>query len=239
MMIRCVLMDIEGTIISVAFVRDVLFPYSTRRLASFLQEHREDPTISQWVELCQDTVTQEIGRRPAYEELHAILGRWIEEDRKHPGLKALQGIIWEEGYRTGAFAPELYEDVVPALNRWRRNGLHLALYSSGSELAQRLLLEHTTNGNLTELFSGFFDTRIGIKNEAASYRHIAGRMAFRCEEMLFLSDAESELDTAITAGLQTAHIVRPGTRPGTRHPIYSTFEDLCRTSSTFPEMIAL
>ena len=237
-MIRCVLMDIEGTIISVAFVRDVLFPYSKRRLASFLQGHHEDLTVRPWAEVCQDTVTQEMGRRPAYEDLHAILGRWIEEDRKHPGLKAIQGLIWQEGYRTGAFAPDLYEDVVPALNRWQRNGLRLALYSSGSEQAQRLLVEHTTDGNLTELFSSFFDTRIGAKTEAASYRHIADRMALRCEDMLFLSDAEPELDAAIAAGLQTAHIVRPGTRPGTRHQICSTFEDLCRTGSTFTEMIA-
>lgn len=237
-MIRCVLMDIEGTIIPVAFVRDVLFPYAKRRLAAFLREQHEEPVVRQWAEVCQETVTQELGRRPAYEELSDILGRWIEEDRKHPGLKAIQGMIWQEGYRTGAFAPALYEDVVPALHRWRKNGLRLALYSSGSEQAQRLLVEHTTDGNLTELFSRFFDTRIGAKTETASYQHIADRMALRAEDILFLSDTEPELDAAAAAGLQTAHIVRPGTRPGTRHPTCSTFADLSRADSTFNEMIA-
>ncbi|MEK7763874.1 MAG: acireductone synthase, partial [Nitrospirota bacterium] len=144
-MIRCVLMDIEGTIISVAFVREVLFPYAKHRLAAFLQEQQNEPALRQWADACQDTVAQELGRRPSYEELPGILSRWIEEDRKHPGLKAIQGMIWHEGYRAGAFAPGLYEDVVPVLNRWRRNGLRLALYSSGSEQAQRLLVEHTTD----------------------------------------------------------------------------------------------
>jgi len=237
-MIRCVLMDIEGTIIPVAFVRDVLFPYAKHRLAAFLQEQHEEPAVRQWAEVCQDTVTLERGRRPAYEELSAILGRWIEEDRKHPGLKGIQGMIWQEGYRTGAFAPELYEEVAPALDHWRRNSLKLALYSSGSEQAQRLLLEHTTDGNLTELFSNFFDTRIGGKTETASYQRIVDHMALRAEEILFLSDIEAELDAAAAAGLQTAHIVRPGTPPGTRHRMYATFDDLSRTDSTFHELFA-
>ena len=237
-MIRCVLMDIEGTIISVAFVREVLFPYAKHRLAAFLQEQQQKPAIRQWAEACQDTVTQELGQRPAYEELSDILGRWIEEDRKHPGLKAIQGMIWQEGYRTGAFTPDLYDDVVPALDRWRRNGLRLALYSSGSEQAQRLLVEHTTDGDLTGLFSNFFDTRIGAKTERASYRHITDRMALRSEDILFLSDTETELDAAAAAGLQTTHIVRPGTHPGTRHPISSTFDSFSLKDSTFNEMIA-
>ena len=237
-MIRCVLMDIEGTIIPVAFVRDVLFPYAKHRLAAFLREQHEEPAVRHWAEICQDTVTLELGRRPDYEELSDILSRWIEEDRKHSGLKGIQGMIWQEGYRTGAFAPDLYREVAPALDRWRRNGLRLALYSSGSEQAQRLLLEHTTDGNLTELFSNFFDTRIGAKSETASYQRIADHMAVRAEEILFLSDIEAELDAAAAAGLQTAHIVRPGTLPGTRHRMCSTFDDLSRADSIFSELLA-
>jgi enolase-phosphatase E1 len=237
-MIRCVLMDIEGTIIPVAFVHDVLFPYAKHRLAAFLREQHEEAAVRQWAEVCQDTVTLERGRRPDYEELSDILSRWIEEDRKHPGLKGIQGMIWQEGYRTGAFAPDLYREVAPALDRWRRNGLRLALYSSGSEQAQRLLLEHTTDGNLTELFSDFFDTRIGAKSETASYQRIADHMAVRAEEILFLSDIEAELDAAAAAGLRTAHIVRPGTLPGTRHRMCSTFDDLSRADSIFSELLA-
>jgi enolase-phosphatase E1 len=123
-MIRCVLMDIEGTIISVAFVREVLFPYAKHRLAAFLREQQDVPALRQWAEACQDTVAQELGRRPSYEELPGILCRWIEEDRKHPGLKAIQGMIWHEGYRAGAFTPGLYEDVVPVPSILRDRNRH-------------------------------------------------------------------------------------------------------------------
>jgi enolase-phosphatase E1 len=226
MTITCVLLDIEGTILPVTFVREVLFPYSQRRMASFLRDQSGTPIVRHWAAVCQDSIGEEQGQRPSYEDLPHFLDRWIAEDRKHPGLKALQGMIWEEGYRTGAFAPSLYEDVVPALHRWHWSGLRLALYSSGSEQAQRLLLEHTTAGNLTELFSSFFDTGVGPKTVAVSYRKITELMSLQPERILFLSDMELELDAARAAGMLTAHVVRPGTRPGTRHPICSTFDDI-------------
>lgn len=233
-MIRCVLMDIEGTIISVAFVREVLFPYAKHRLAAFLREQQGAPALCQWAEACQDTVAQELGRRPSYEELPDILCRWIEEDRKHPGLKAIQGMIWHEGYRAGAFTPGLYEDVVPVLNRWRRNGLRLALYSSGSEQAQRLLVEHTTDGDLTGLFSNFFDTSIGTKTVTDSYRRISQILALSSEDILFLSDIEAELDAAAEAGFNTTQVVRAGTNAGTAHPVCSNFGDMALDLSEPP-----
>jgi enolase-phosphatase E1 len=233
-MIRCVLMDIEGTIISVAFVREVLFPYATHRLAAFLREQQDAPALRQWAEACLDTVAQELGQRPSYEELPGILGRWIEEDRKHPGLKAIQGMIWHEGYRAGAFTPGLYEDVAPALNRWQRNGLLLALYSSGSEQAQRLFVEHTTDGDLTGLFSNFFDTSIGAKTETASYRRIAQILALSSNNILFLSDIEAELDAAAEAGFNTTQIVRAGTNAGTAHPVCSNFGDMAQFDLSNP-----
>ena len=233
-MIRCVLMDIEGTIISVAFVREVLFPYAKHRLAAFLREQQDVPALQQWTTACLDTVAQELGRRPSYEELPGILSRWIEEDRKHPGLKAIQGMIWHEGYRAGAFTPGLYEDVAPALKRWRRNGLQLALYSSGSEQAQRLLVEHTTDGDLTGLFSNFFDTSIGAKTETASYRRIGQVLAFSSHDILFLSDIEAELDAAAEAGFNTTQIVRAGTNAGTAHPVCSNFDDMAQFDRSEP-----
>lgn len=233
-MIRCVLMDIEGTIISVAFVREVLFPYAKHRLAAFLREQQDVPALRQWAKACQDTVAQELGRHPSYEELPGILGRWIEEDRKLPGLKAIQGMIWHEGYRAGAFTPGLYEDVAPALKRWRRNGLRLALYSSGSEQAQRLLVEHTTDGDLTGLFSNFFDTSIGAKTETASYRRIGQILALSSKDILFLSDIEAELDAAAEAGFNTTQIVRAGTNAGTAHPVCLNFGDIAHFDRSEP-----
>lgn len=226
MPIRCVLLDIEGTIIRMEFVKDVLFPYAKKHMASFLHAHRDDSAVSRWAAVCQETIVQESGTRPSYEDLSGILDQWIDEDRKHQGLKALQGMIWEEGYRVGAFAPDLYKDVTPSLRSWRQNNLELALYSSGSEQAQRLLIRHTTDGDLTPLFSYFFDTGMGPKKEPDSYTRIADRLGVPSEEILFLSDNESELDAAAAAGLPVIQVVRPGASPGSRHRCCTTFHDL-------------
>lgn len=225
-MIRCVLMDIEGTILSVAFVRDVLFPYSQRRLISFLEQHRHNSTVRDLTAQCLDTIAQETGEHAGYEELPTILRRWIEDDRKHAGLKTLQGLIWEEGYRAGAFTPALYADVVPILRLWHASRLQLAVYSSGSVLAQQLLLAHTTHGDLTGLFSHFFDTAVGAKSDCASYRLIAEKLALPAAKILFLSDSEAELDAAAGAGLLVTQLLREGTSASARHPTISSFNQL-------------
>ncbi|HEU4683041.1 MAG TPA: acireductone synthase [Nitrospira sp.] len=234
---RCVVMDIEGTILPIAFVRDVLFPYAKRRMASFLQERRADSGVRQWAALCQESIADETGIRIDYDHLADILDQWIEQDRKHRGLKALQGMIWEEGYERGAFAPALYDDVLPALIAWRAAGLQLALYSSGSEQAQRLLLGHTTKGDITGFFSHLFDTRVGAKTDPKSFRRIAAELQLAPEALHFLSDVELELDAAHSAGLRVTQIARPGTPPSTRHPVAGDFRSLTlkdplQTSST-------
>jgi enolase-phosphatase E1 len=239
MTIRCILLDIEGTIIPATFVRDVLFPYAQKHMASFLHDHQIDPQVRQWAAVCHETIAQESGVLLSYENLAGILNQWMEKDRKHQGLKALQGMIWEEGYRTGAFVPELYHDVAPSFRRWRQEGLTLALYSSGSEQAQRLLLAHTTDGDLTPMVSHFFDTGIGSKTHLASYKRIADGVGFQPEDILFLSDVEPELEAATNAGLQAIHVVRPGTNPSARHPHCSTFDELRRTDAPVMEINAL
>ncbi|BCA56292.1 enolase-phosphatase E1 [Nitrospira sp. KM1] len=226
MTIRRVLMDIEGTIVPISFVRDVLFPYAQRRMSSFLHEQREDPAVRHWAALCQDTVAKEQGARPGYDDLSDVLRLWMEEDRKHTGLKGLQGMVWEEGYLTKAFVPHLYDDVLPTIESWRGNGLELALYSSGSQQAQRLFIAHTSQGDLTHMFSRFFDTRVGPKADAQSYSRIAEQLAVPPETVLYLSDVIAELDAASAAGMKTVHIVRPGTQTGSHRPIASTFRDV-------------
>jgi enolase-phosphatase E1 len=222
-MVRYVLMDIEGTVISVAFVHEILFPFAKQRLAAFLHERRHDPEVSRWTAVCRDTIEHETGTRPAYEELPVMLTGWIDQDRKQAGLKALQGMIWDEGYRQRAFVPELYSDVLPALTQWRARGIRLGIYSSGSEQAQRLLFAHTNVGDVTSLFEHFFDTSVGEKKTASSYRTISEQIGLPPHYILFLSDAEPELDAAALAGFRTAHIVRPGTDASTRHPTHPDF----------------
>ena len=199
-----ILTDIEGTTSSISFVRDVLFPYARDALPDFVREHGHDPRVRHWLDvvavenggLCQDAMIAE------------TLQGWIDQDRKHTALKALQGLIWEAGYREGDFTAPLYPDVAPALRAWHAAGHGLAVYSSGSVPAQKLLFSHTDAGDLVPLFRGFFDTEIGHKRDADSYRLIADRLDRSPGDILFLSDVVAELDAAREAGMRTVLLDR-------------------------------
>lgn len=206
-MIRAILTDIEGTTSSLSFVKDVLFPYARAHMAEFVREHAQDPHV----ELQLEAVRREAGN-PALTQEAAIgqLIAWIDQDRKITPLKALQGMIWEEGYRRGDFQGHVYPDAVRALRDWKTRGLDLYVYSSGSVQAQKLLFGYTGFGDLTPLFSGYFDTNVGGKLEAGSYRAIAASIGRAPAEILFLSDVCAELDAAAAAGFRTRWLIREG-----------------------------
>lgn len=208
-----ILTDIEGTTSSISFVKDVLFPYARTRLPGFVSAHGQRPEVRRWL----DAVAVEIAASACDDDVIVeTLQGWIDQDRKHTALKALQGMIWEAGYRDGDFLAPLYPDVLPALRAWHMAGHRLAVYSSGSVPAQKLLFSHTEAGDLTPLFSGFFDTEIGGKREPDSYRRIAEQLGSAPFDLLFLSDVVAELDAARDAGLRTVLIDRRDDYPQPR-----------------------
>lgn len=233
---RIVLTDLEGTTSSISFVKDTLFPYARRALPGFLARHGAEPEVRGWL----DVVARELGGAPADEQLVATLQQWIDEDRKHTALKALQGMIWADGFHCGAFTAHFYADAVQALRSWRAAGVPLYVYSSGSVAAQKLFFGFSDFGDLTELISGWFDTEVGAKRERQSYEVIASRIASRigarvgpASDLLFLSDVVAELDAARAAGLQTALLDRRQDYPAPRtgeaaggHLRVTSFEEL-------------
>lgn len=206
-MIKAIVTDIEGTTSSLSFVKDVLFPYARARTAEFVRAHVTDPTVRKELDAVRGLAGKDLGT----EEIVAQLIRWIDEDKKVTPLKALQGMIWEDGYKKGAFKGHLYEDAVRNLRRWLAQGIRLYVFSSGSVQAQKLLFGYSDFGDLAPLFSGYFDTTIGNKREADAYRKIAAAISLPPEEILFLSDIREELDAARAAGMQTLWLVRDGT----------------------------
>jgi enolase-phosphatase E1 len=218
-MIQAIVTDIEGTTSSLSFVKDVLFPYARRRLAEFVHEHGADPAVRAQLAAVAETV----GRPLADDEAVAVLVGWIDEDRKITPLKALQGMIWETGYRHGDFQGHVYEDAVRRLRDWKAQGIGLYVYSSGSVLAQKLLFGHTAFGDLKPLFSGYFDTAIGGKREAESYRRIADAIGAPPGAIQFLSDVREELDAAAAVGMRVCWLVRDGAAP--RDPPYPVARD--------------
>ncbi|HZH43549.1 MAG TPA: acireductone synthase [Lysobacter sp.] len=229
MPIRAILTDIEGTTSSISFVKDVLFPYARRALPAFVQARGHEPEVRRWL----DAVAAEQGGLCDDAMIVEVLQGWIDQDRKHTALKALQGMVWQDGYRNADFTAHMYWDAAEALKRWHAAGLPLYVYSSGSVPAQRLFFGHSDAGDLTPLFSGWFDTEIGGKREAASYARIAQAIGHAPAEILFLSDVVEELDAAREAGLRTVLLDRRADYPQPRlgdlthgHPRVESFADV-------------
>jgi len=218
--IRAILTDIEGTTSSLSFVKDVLFPYAAEKLPAFVRAHGQEPAVREQL----DAVRAEIGGDADDEVVIGRLLRWIAEDQKVTPLKALQGMIWEAGYRQGDFTGHVYDDAAHWLKTWHEAGIRLYVYSSGSVAAQKLLFAHTGFGDLTPLFSGYFDTRIGHKREAASYARIGDEIGLEAGTILFLSDIREELDAAASVGMKTVCLARddmPAADVG--HPVVTQF----------------
>jgi enolase-phosphatase E1 len=146
-----ILTDIEGTTSSISFVKDVLFPYARAALPGFVAAHGDEPEVRRWLDqvaaeqggLCQDDMVVE------------TLQGWIDEDRKHTALKALQGLMWKDGYRKADFRAHMYPDAVEALERWHAAGHAISVYSSGSVPAQKLFFGYSEGGDLRPLVSGW------------------------------------------------------------------------------------
>ena len=201
---RTILTDIEGTTSSIAFVKDVLFPYARREIAHFVSRHGDEPEVRRWL----DAVAVEQGGICTDDVIVETLQGWIDHDRKHTALKALQGLMWRDGYERGDYKGHVYADAAAGLRRWAEAGHRLAVYSSGSVAAQKLLFAHSEAGDLASLFSAFFDTEVGHKRDAGSYRVIAAALEHAGDDVVFLSDVVEELDAAREAGLRTVLLDR-------------------------------
>lgn len=200
-----VLLDIEGTIGSKAFVTEVLYPYSRQRLRAYVERHPNDPVVAQTL---SDTAA--LSGNAQVDPVETLLD-WIAHDRKARPLKTLQGLIWRQGFESGAFQGHLYPDAVQALQRWRNAGVALAIYSSGSVQAQSLYFQHSVAGDLLPWFLAHFEPDVGPKAEPASYARIAQALHHDPQQILFLSDSVAELHAARAAGLQVLHVVREDT----------------------------
>ncbi|WP_075183487.1 acireductone synthase [Pantoea sp. 1.19] len=222
-MIRAIVTDIEGTTSDIRFVHDVLFPFAREHLADFIQQQHAEPAVRQAL----DDLRAELGEPQAdSQRLIAALRQFMDEDRKSTALKALQGMIWRDGYLSGQFTGHLYADVLPALQAWRGQGIDLYVYSSGSVAAQKLLFGYSDAGDITPLFTGYFDTHVGAKREVSAYRTIADRLALSPASLLFLSDIHQELDAAREAGWHTLQLIRGEADARSTHRQVSGFDQI-------------
>lgn len=230
--IRALLLDVEGTTTPIDFVAGTLFPYAAKAISGGYLAHS---STHEAVRASLDVLAAEQARElaqgadlPPFGDGAAYALALMREDRKSPGLKGLQGLIWQEGYQRGELKGEVFPDVPPVLAAWSAAGLRMRVFSSGSVLAQKLLFSTTPEGDLTPFFEGHHDTTTGAKHAPGSYAAIASAFGLPPESILFLSDSVAELTAAAEAGLEVRLAERPGNPPVGAHRFQTvgSFDDL-------------
>lgn len=221
--IKAIVTDIEGTTSDIRFVHNVLFPYARDRLTETVRRQEQNEEIARALA----ALRLELGLPDADQAtLITALNRFMDEDRKSPALKLLQGIIWRSGYLNGDFRGHVYPEVAARLADWRQQGIRLYVYSSGSVEAQQLLFGYSEAGDLRPLFSDYFDTRVGAKRETASYRAIEQSIGLPAGQLLFLSDIRQELDAAQQAGWHTCQLIRTDADDLSGHRQVASFDQI-------------
>lgn len=225
--VEAILTDIEGTTTSISFVHDTLFPYAKEHVREYVLAHERDSQVQKILK-----EVEEVAQVTSDQVVDTLLA-WMQQDKKITPLKTLQGLMWEEGYRQGAFQGHVYGDAYQQMCQWKSRGLSLYVYSSGSVLAQKLLFSFSNHGDMTPLFTNYFDTKVGGKRETASYIAIAEQIGIPAENILFLSDTVEELNAAREAGMQTVLLNRDYMQfQECGHPHVTTFNEICLPSTT-------
>jgi enolase-phosphatase E1 len=223
--IAAIVIDIEGTTSPTSSVRDGLYDYTRRHLASWLADNLDGAADEVTAE------TRELAGQPdaGPTEVAEILCDWLNSDVKAEPLKTAQGLICAEGFRSGALHGEFFDDVPAALASWRDMGFALHIFSSGSVRNQQDWFSHARGGELASLISGWFDLAIaGAKRESSSYKTIAEAIGVEPNRILFLSDHPDELDAAAAAGWSVLGVHRPGepNSPRPPHRWISSFDEV-------------
>ncbi|MEY4604982.1 MAG: acireductone synthase [Bacteroidota bacterium] len=209
--VSVILTDIEGTTTSVNFVYEVLFPYFREHLDD-LKDMLDQPEVRHALENTKNLAEEMYGKPiVSSDELLTVLRQWSLEDKKLTPLKTIQGILWKRGYEQGELKGHVYEDVLPAFEQWAKQDVKIAVFSSGSVMAQKLIFGNSTSGDLTRYLQAYFDTETGNKREEKTYRSICDKLQVEAKNVLFLSDIIQELEAADKAGMQTVQLVRPDT----------------------------
>ncbi|MFE3187681.1 acireductone synthase [Nocardia sp. NPDC059240] len=224
-MITVVVLDIEGTTSPTSSVREDLYGYTRDRLPGWLAENQGGAADS----IIAATRVQADEPDADAARVADILINWLNTDVKSEPLKAAQGIICAEGFRSGALHGEFFPDVPPVLRAWRAAGLELYIYSSGSVRNQKDWFAFARGGDLSPLISGHFDlSTAGPKREAASYEKIASAIGVPADQILFLSDHPDEVDAAVAAGWTAIGVTRPGepNQPRGSHRWISDFAEV-------------
>lgn len=207
-----VLLDIEGTISSISFVKEVMYPYALDSLTRQARDSWADSHFQSLIAAFPQETRQDA------DTLIAHVQDLTRRDIKAVYLKQLQGHLWTAGFRSGDLKTPLFDDVIPTLEGWKSAGKTLAIFSSGSVQAQLQFFSYVRDGDSTRdikpLFSAHYDTvNAGPKLEHSSYVKICSELGKDVSKVTFFTDNVKEAEAATKANVYTVVVDRPGNAP--------------------------
>jgi enolase-phosphatase E1 len=119
----------------------------------------------------------------------------------------------------------MYQDALNSIEMWTdpqaKQPRKVAIYSSGSVFAQKLLFEHIQDPSKPDDRTAVLDyrpkvtvwfdtTNAGPKLEATSYTKVASELQLAPAQILFLSDNVGEVRASLEAGMRATVVIRPG-----------------------------
>ena len=246
--IDTVILDIEGTVCPITFVKDTLFPYFIEKLPSILDKFQyplsntsasSDDQVLNILKQLPDNITK------SSESIYKHFKNLVDQDIKDPILKSLQGLIWKQGYENNELQAPIYQDSIEFIESFPTKSStnnKIYIYSSGSIKAQILLFGHVKSTTTTTItnevidlnpkLNGYFDiTTAGFKNQSNSYKKILQEInkSSTPKSVLFLSDNINEVNAAIEAGMKSYIVIRPGNPPNDdkiNHKIIYSLDEL-------------
>jgi len=229
---KAILLDIEGTTTPIDFVHKTLFPYAKSRIDEYVRDHFDE--LSSEIDQLTDEHSSDADYSAKFSadspgSVAAYLKYLIDQDRKSTPLKTIQGKVWQHGYKSGELRSQVFDDVPRAFERWKAEEKLIAIYSSGSVLAQQLIFRYSNRGDLTPMIDRYFDTGVGGKRATESYRKIVAELGIEPSKIAFVSDIVEELDAAEASGMKTVLAIREGNAavPGdVKHLAVTSLTDL-------------
>lgn len=221
-MIRSIVTDVEGTVVPYRFFREELAGYVRDQAAAFVEVHGARDAVREAL----NSLCREAGLDPSPSVAVACFVQCSAQERGSATCRTLAALIAEEGYRKGELQGSIYDDAARNLQRWHDEGLRLYAYSRQSIVLQQGLFAHSDHGDLSGIFSAYFDTLSGYKQESSSYEIITSEIGGRAGDILYLSDTAAELDAAKAAGMQTRLVRREGAAEpeGIAHTVVEDFD---------------
>lgn len=219
--VKVALFDVEGTLSPLTFVKNKLYPYVRENLKTYLENHWDNEECQADVTALRKQVSEDKAATPIPDSaednrddvIKAIVANVVAQmdgDSQSAGLRTLQSHMYREAYKTGKVQGEVFDDVVAALKKFSADGIKVYTFSSNSSESQKLLLGYTEKGDLSEYFSGYFDSETGGKADKASYTKIAGEAGVDASAVMFFTDLPAEAAAAAEASFKTTLVERDG-----------------------------